>query len=542
MRIRFWSAVLAVVSAMLPGQAVAQPKITEPTVEVRLRSVNDLVDKAEYVGGLVDKDEPIKQVRELIKNLSAEGKGVEGLDPKRPFGAYAILTPDVASSPVVVMVPVADEKRLLAALKERLSIEPEKAEDGTLKLHVPLINEVYLRFANEYVYAARDPKHLDSKGLVAPKTFFAKDDGSVASITVRFDRIPDDLKTFVIGQFEHQVQEQLKKDNANKPEAERKLAAIFSDGIVGSVKSIAEEGKELSVRVFVDSKTDELSADVVLTAKDGSTLAKNIAGMAAKSSLPAGIATAKNIVFQSTGKLELTDEMKKRLNPEIDNLIEEAVKQAKPNDREAARRVLTALAPTFKAAEVDYAVSLIGPNANGKHTLLAAVAVKDGKELEKLLKEFASSIPADAVDFTFDTETIGEFKLHKVDLKAVNDEDFERVFGTKAAWLAVSDDCIAFSIEPDGTALRAGLKAKAVGVRVASAEVSLVKILPLAGKKKLKTDEVKALVKDAFGAESPVGKDTIVFSVEGGTQLTAKIKVKGKAFRLAAMLDEFKNK
>ena len=31
----------------------------------------------------------------LVKQLSADGKGVEGIDPKRPFGAYAAMTDDV---------------------------------------------------------------------------------------------------------------------------------------------------------------------------------------------------------------------------------------------------------------------------------------------------------------------------------------------------------------------------------------------------------------------------------------------------------------
>ncbi|MFO0801619.1 MAG: hypothetical protein U0791_00660 [Gemmataceae bacterium] len=60
--------------------------------------------------------------------------------------------------------------------------------------------------------------------------------------------------------------------------------------------------------------------------------------------------------------------------------------------------------------------------------------------------------------------------------------------------------------------------------------------------KNLKPDEVKALIKDAFGTGEPAGQDTIGISVDGGKQLTVKIKVKGKAFRLATMLDQFKLK
>ena len=221
------------VAAILPSAALAQ-KPVEPTIEVRIRSVNDLLDKAEYIGGLVDQDEPIKQVRGLLKNLSTDGKGVEGVDPKKPFGVYSVLTEDVQSSPVIVMVPIADQERFLAALKERLQIVPEKVEGGTLKANVPLINEVFMRFSNDYLYLGRSAKDLNAKSLVSPKDFFAKDDGSVIAISARFDRIPAEVKTFVLGQFEHQIQEGIKKDDANKSPAEKKLGALLADAVVGS--------------------------------------------------------------------------------------------------------------------------------------------------------------------------------------------------------------------------------------------------------------------------------------------------------------------
>src|SRR5436189_4641273 len=115
MRFR-WSAALA--AALLTcGLASAQPKEAGPTVEVRLRSVNDLVDKFEYVAGLAGKEDAVKQVRELIKVLSADGKGIEGIDPKKPIGGYATLVKELETSPFVGMIPIADEEQLLKVLK-----------------------------------------------------------------------------------------------------------------------------------------------------------------------------------------------------------------------------------------------------------------------------------------------------------------------------------------------------------------------------------------------------------------------------------------
>ena len=537
MRLRSWAlATFAMaLAAVLPSAALAQ-KPAEPTIEVRLRSVSDLLDKAEYIGGLVDKDEPIKQVRSLIKSLTTE---VEGIDPKKPFGVYSVLAQDVQSSPVIVMIPIADQERLLAALKERLQIVPEKADGGALKFNAPLVNiEVFLRFSEGYLYLGRSAKDLDAKSLVSPKEFFAKDDGAVFSVSARFDRMPAEVKTFVLGQFEHQVQEGLKKNDAGKNAAQKKLEALLADAVVGSSKMLAEEGKELSIKAFVDSKTDELSFELALTAKDGSPLAKTFTGLAGRTSVPAGIVASKNTVAQIGTKAGLPADLKKQLAPVIDQVVKDAIDNA--GDREAARRVIEPLAATAKAGDLDFAASLIGPDAKGKHAVLAAVMVKDAKDLEKVLKDFAAAIPAEAVEISFDAETVGKFALHKVVVKAA-DENFEQIFGTKTVWLAVSDDCIAVSIEPEGTLLKAGLKAKPVAAPVLIAEVALAKAVPLF-EKNLKPDEVKALLKDAFAGDSPAGKDTMSVTIDGGKQLTVKIKVKGKAFRLATMLDEFKLK
>src|ERR1700730_14201978 len=118
MRFR-WLAAVAL-TCLANGLASAQPNVTGPTVEVRLRSVNDLVDKFEYVAGLAGKEDAVKQLRELLKGLSADGKGIEGIDPKKPMGAYATLAKEVETTPFVILIPIADQEQFLKALKTRL--------------------------------------------------------------------------------------------------------------------------------------------------------------------------------------------------------------------------------------------------------------------------------------------------------------------------------------------------------------------------------------------------------------------------------------
>jgi hypothetical protein len=496
--------------------------------------VDVLFDKAEYVAGLAGKEDIVQAVKALLKGLTVEGKGIEGIDPKRPFGVYATLTAEVVSSPVTVMVPIADQDRFLQMLKDRLDITPEKAEGGALKVTLPeaaknpVLDAVFMRFSDNYLHVARTAKDLDPKTLIAPKAFFARDDGSVLSLLVRGDRIPAEVKTYVIGLMELGLAEQ-RKNAEGRPPAERAGMEWGAEAVTSLTKSLFEDSKELAVRVFIDEKADEMSAEVVLTPKAGTPMGKYVSSLAGKTSLPAGVVGAKDAAARAALKFALPPDAKARFDKLVDEAVAAGLKDVDEGAREVVERVAKVLTPTVKAGELDLAAALYGPDAKGRHTLLAALAVKDGKEIEKLVKDLAQ-FAAGAADFTFDVEKVGDFALHKVVLNDVPPE-VEKIFGTKTVWLAVSDNHIAASIEPDGTAIRAGLKAKAVQVSVLSVDVSLAKLFPLVAKN-LQPDEVKALLKDAFGDAGPAGKDAVTVTIAGGDQLTARAKVKGKGVKL----------
>ncbi|QJX00134.1 hypothetical protein [Frigoriglobus tundricola] len=542
MRFR-WLAAVAL-SFLATGIAHAQPNATGPAVEVRVRSVNDLVDKFGYVAGLAGKEDVVAQVREMIKQLTADGKGIEGIDPKKPTGAYATLTKDIEATPFVILVPIADEEQFLKALKTRLDVTPEKADDGTLKVAVPFINALHLRFTNGYLYVSQKVEGLDAKALITPKAFFAKDDGAVASVVVHVDRVPDDLKTLFLGQFELSVNEERKKSQSKQNAIEKKSANLVVDAGIGAVKGLIEDGQELSVKVFADPKSDELSAEVTLTAKSGTATAKNITALGRKTSLPAGIVGAGAAsVARGNVSVAVTDGMKKDYADLIDLMLAEALKNPPGGQEELAKQLVGAIGPTLKSGELDASSAFIGPDAKGQYQVIAAFAVKEGKGIEKLLKDVVKQFGPmieQAGTVKFDVETVGNFSLHSFELQNVDDK-LDKVFGTKTIWLAISDTCIAFSVEPDGATIRKGLKAKAVPVPVVSGDLAVAKFLPLV-RPDLKPDELKALIKDAFGDSPPGGKDTVKFSLEGGKQLSVKFVVKGKAIKMGAGLDLLKGK
>jgi hypothetical protein len=513
----------------------AQPaKPVEPTIEVRLRSVDDLVEKAVYIGKLVGQEDAVMGVKQLVKNLSAEGQGLEGVDPKRPFGLYASFDTDVVNSPFTVMIPIASKDRFLQMLKERLDLVPEKGEGGTLKVKVPdpaanpVIDALVMRFENDYLYIGRTAKDLDPKNLITPKAFFKPDDTAVASLLVRMDRIPNEAKTFVIGQMELAIAEQ--KNMVGTNPVEKAAFAWVSDTFVNGMKSLVDDSKTISAKLFIDEKTDEFMVEATLTPKSGTTMAKYFSSLASQTSLPAGIASAKDTIVRGSAKLTMPQEMKKLFGELIDTVVATALKEVNnEQERDLAKRVFDTLTPTLKAAEIDAAASLLAPDAKGRPVLIGAAAIKNGKEIEKLVKDLAP-FAGNAAKFTFDIETIAGYTLHKVEPSDVPPE-LEKFFGTKTIWLALSDNIAAFSIESDGAVIKSAVKNKGIAVPVFMLELSAARLLPLVAQE-LKPDEVKAILKETFGDASPTGKDTVSVTITGGDSLAIRAKMKGKVIQL----------
>ncbi len=531
--------VLLLAALALPA-AAQDPKSAGPALEVRVRSLNDLLDRAEYLAGLADKEDAAKQFRGVVAAFSNDKEGLEGLDPARPFGLVAEMTANVADSPTVLMIPVADETRFLRTLKERLELAPEKGADGAYKLTVPKVNEpVHLRFADGYLFVAARPASLDPAARPVPKAFFDAVDHSVASVRVRLDRIPDDLKAVVLGQVELKLAD-ARKAEAEGSLAERKLKALIHDGILSTFKSLADDGKELAFRFAVDPKSDELSAELTLSAKEGSPLAAAFKRAGSRTSRPAAVAAREGAVVRAAVSLEIPTNYARRYEAVVDEVLKEALDKTDENSRPAVKRVMDAVAPTLRAGILDAAFSLAEGREKGQYAASAAVRVFEGKKLEQLLKDFAAFVPGAVAAVTFDKETVAGFAVHSVDLK-VADEEFVRRFGSRALWLATSAETFAAGIGSQGVPSKDALGAKPANPPLVGIEVDVARLLPLA-EKGLEPARVQEAIKEVFG-DGPLGeRDSVGLAVEAGDKLTLRLTAKGKAVRLAVKLEELKKR
>lgn len=509
--------------------AVAAPAATAapppPTVEARVRGVNDLLSLAEYVGGLADQAEAGKQVAGLAKAFANPKTGLEGIDPARPFGFYAAITPDVQDSPAVLMIPVADEAAFLKLLTGRLNLKPKKGDGDVYEVRLPnLPLPVYFTFRDGYAFAClNNTAALADDARIAPKDFFPAAGGPspVAAVTVHLDRIPESVRKPVLAQIELGVADEKRKERpGEKPVA--KLAREWgSDQTLAAMLAVAAEGKTMTFTLDIAPKTDDITAVVTLVPRAGTPLAANIRGWATKKSV--SLPPAASPVLAGRVNLGLPPEALKAWMPVADAALAEAVADAKENDKVGVQAIVDAFGPTVRAGVLDMALTADGKL--GKSTLTQVLRVVEGEKIAETAEFLAPHLPKEVGTIKLGVEKKGGVAVHQATVP-----EAEKAFGTPGVWLGTAPDRFLFSVEPDGRRLKAATERKPEAGPVVAAELSIAR-LAAAGEKKVPAETLEQILDDVFGDAGPAGRDALTLTVTGGETATAKLTTKGLAFK-----------
>ncbi len=533
------AAVALVATALFAGPSLATAaEPTGPAIEIRLRSVNDLLDHAEYLADLAGQAENAKQGVGFIRAISNAKTGIEGVDPTRPIAGYAIVTADVINSPVVLVLPIADEELFRGLLKSKLSLDVKDPVDGVYEVKVPNFpQKVFFRFANKSAYiTVRDAKNLDPKTLVAPETLFAEKDDALASVRLHMDRIPADVRKTVFGEIEMAAGQLKTRKLDGETPAIGKLKPVLLDAAIDAIHAIFHEGQSLTFRLVVDPKSDELTAELSFAGKPGSNLAKTLQNVGNKPGVAGKLPAGSNPLAAFGLRLALTENLRDKLKPGIDALMDELLEKADPNGKEFAKMILEAVAPTLLAGELDFGIAATGPDDKGTYGLAAGLKMKDGKALEKLLIKFAPFVPEDQAKLDLLEDKINGVNLHRITLM---DEEQTKKLGTDTVWIGFSESLLLVTLEKkDGKIIKGIVGGDARKVPLVGGEVAISRLLPLI-EKSVPPEKLQKLVANTVGKET-AGKDTWKLTLDGGEALTLRLTAKGKTAKLLVGLDRVK--
>jgi hypothetical protein len=546
-------------AAALEGPKAAT--IGKPMFILNLASYNQLRENFFYLARLAGQDESAALFDQLIE---AQTSGREGIDRKKPAGAYGWIGPRGDDSSVVLLVPVTDPNDVLDLL-ENFDIRAKRGGDGVYRANVEKVPDpVYFRFANGYAYVTtRDKRVLDEDKLLAPETVlsasqgcagdgvvgqksgkllddpargypgdqFCRDFGdSVFSLIVNVDAIPPEFKDLFLAEFDLGLAEAKKRDVPRiETELQRKIRLATIDEMATAIKTMIYQGGETSLRLDLDRKAGDIALTVNVEGKAGSPMAAAFRDLGQTTSVTAGLLRGDAAM---SGMLNFR--LPERLREIFGTILDEGERQAlanagDQNERAAASMAFEAIMPTFKAAELDWSFSLLGPDSDGLYTLVGGFKVQDGARLERLFRERASKDPTAKV--RLDIEKAGAIGIHRAVLKL--DDDSRRVFGDNPLYyLAFRDDVILIAAGARGLgAIREALTAAPATGKVLDLQFAVSRLAPLA-----KDRVAQEIARSVFGDDRDA--DRLRLTLEGGNALTLRLSMTAKLIQYTSRLGQ----
>jgi hypothetical protein len=522
-------------SAARPDDAKAT-KTAAPALVVRVRSVDSLIADFSYLGAQVGKEEEAKQAVELLKERTGN-KGLDGIDVKKPLGGYVIAGPNGTDSYGAFMLPIKDEKTILDILANN-NIKADKGKDGLYTVKDPRLKApVFFRFANGYAYVtALNAAGVATDKLLAPADILPEKETALVTATIRIDQIPDSIKEVGLGWLSLTAA-QIREDKfEGTTQAQKDLTEQASKESMAQIKSLVNDGSELTIRVDMDRQKNDLALSFSLNGKPGSKLATSIAELGKHTSLFAGL-ISKDSAASFLLTYALPERVRKALGPAIDEGVVAAADRVPDETHKAmSQKLLKALTPSLKAGEIDAAADFRGPSKDKHYTLVAGVKLKDGQAVEQTVKELVKDLPEQVRDLVkIDAQKAGNVNIHSVEIDRVIDDKARDVFGNEPLHFAVRSNALFLAAGEGGlAALKQALDAKAGQAELVRLDMAVARLAPLMARDQPAAPQA---AKDAF--KNP-GDDRISVRVSGGDTLKTEIHAKVAVLKFLALIGEAK--
>lgn len=444
----------------------------QPTVVFSIRGIEPLLDDAEFLGGEVGQD-GVKDSAQQIAAAATAGKGLAGIDQKKPLGIYWNATEGGAPEMPVVFIPVSDEDDL----KELLSSFAPDFKDSKGQWSATVEgNKLFGKLSGGYLFIS--PMMPPTKLADPTKITNPKYD---VSLEISIASIPQQFKEIFLDQVEENGRRQLEEGPEPKSDAEKLGRDFGFEGALALVKSLVNDGDRLTFGVDIDQKTRLAALDFALTGKSNSAMAKVLTAYGktqpAFAALGADTAPLRMIFSHPVpGKPEQLQAFFDGAKSSINEQIDKDDHFSDDGDRAAAKtlvaRLLSIAQSTAKSGSLHSGV-ILESGGEGKLRVIAGAKVANGDEAGKLLDDVIklSKENPDIAKVKVDAAKHAGARIHAITPDA--DEDTAKYFGDEPAHLAIRADSLWMSIGGDNlNALKKALDAKP-GSRATTSPISI---------------------------------------------------------------------
>ena len=513
-----FAVIIAFFGVTVPLHAQA-PKPT-PGVVFRMQPINRLVENAFFLAESVGMKEQAKMIEGSLKGLTGP-KGIEGIDPEKPIGLYGNIGPNLIDSEVVGLIPIADEKTFVEMLG-KLNLQAKKGDNGNYVMNIPNSPfPMFFKFKDGYMCATiRDEKGIDDKKLLSPKELLSVEKTGVMSISLNLSGLPEDLIKNIVPQIELQIAEAKQKKIPGETPAVQKLRNDVSEMLLQFIVQVFTQGDDLTMKVDMDRKAGDIGLGVSFKGKNGSELAKTIAGMGAGKSMGAGMISKDSVLHMNMNSVIPATARK-----DFIKVFQEGINKSIEDEKDAGKKgvmekMAKALAPTLELGTMD-AVMEVRKTSNGKFAFLTAMKIAEGKKIEEVIKLLYKDLPdSEKKKLSLDFAKAGDTNVHKVDI-LVQPADVKN-FGSEPGYLAISNDVILFAGgEKSLPLVNEALSSSAKPSPIFEFEIAFNKAAGLLTKEFADAVEVA----EKIFKENP-NSDKLKLTLEGGKELSLKMSMK----------------
>ena len=445
-RLMLGTVLLLLIFSTTPARAGEKPA-EMPAVVVRVKSLDALLQNLGLVVKLVGQENAAHQIEAVIKSKIGK-KGIEGIDPTRPLGAYVRFGKEIDDLTGAILIPIADRASFLGML-DNLGIKTKKDSDDIYTHRTNQNVDLYFRFANQYLYMTGvKTDSIKDKVLLDPAKALAVPGDATFSVLARIDQIPEAARTIALIKVQEAIDVAKKKTLPNETKVQEAFRAALLDDVNKLTHRVINQAADVRFDLDVSEKTSELFVNVAISAKPKSELANSISQLGNLKSPFARLAP-KNLAFHGAVHAALPDGLHKAFERVVDEAVDESIKGIQdPTKKKQADALFKALLPTAKAGEYHIAGAVVGPTEE-RFTFIGAVMLKDGVKLgaaiHELIADAVKQIPEEERGkIQLDAEKVGAVSIHRFEVpkNVLLDPLIDEVAGDKNLYIAFRDDAV----------------------------------------------------------------------------------------------------
>ncbi len=425
---------------------VASVQAQQPTVVLTIKSVDELLDDADYIGEAVG-TEGTRATAEQFLGAFTGGQGLAGVDLEKPLGAYWNVTAAGEPEMPVIFVPIADEDAFQGLVKTLAPDLKEKNGQWTLSVNG---QKLFAKLSGGYIFISNSPEMLtkpaDPKKIVNGKYDIALD--------VNIASIPQQFKDLFLAQTEQQGRAGLENGPEPKNEAEAKGQQLGFDGTLAALKAVVNDGDLMTIGFDVNSESGLGTVDFGLSGKSGTDLAKAMTAYGKMApvfgAVPPADAPFSLVISHPTTLLlphvdELFGAMRDAANAEIEKdpkLTEDADKQAA---KDVAKRLFDIGQATMKSGAL-HSIILLEEGDDDTVRVIGGTKVAKGDDAGKLFDDILalSKESPDVAKVKADVAKHAGARIHAITPELKDEQS--AMFGEGAGHLAVRADSLWFSL------------------------------------------------------------------------------------------------